>query len=157
MARKSPGRSVTKTHSRPSGQQRQPVLGGAVQDAEVSPRVPGPIRQHRGRTRLLRRVLRLVQQPPLSLGARAAHAGDGASRRDLGSARATRRDPGRDLRRAPRALRAAGATTGRAATGSLDQPAEAGGRHRRSTVIRSGECLKLVDRFRFGGGVLRIK
>ena len=34
--------------------ERQPVLRGAVQDAEVPARLPGPVRQHRGCARLLR-------------------------------------------------------------------------------------------------------
>ena len=46
---------------------RQPLLGGALQDAQVPARVPGALRLHRARPRVLPRVLRLVQQraPPL--------------------------------------------------------------------------------------------
>ncbi len=40
---------VTQTHSRPARLQRQPVLRGAVQDAQVPAGVPGPLRLHRGR------------------------------------------------------------------------------------------------------------
>ncbi len=42
---------------------RQPVLGGPVQDAEVPARVPRPFRLDRARPRVLPRLLRLVQRP----------------------------------------------------------------------------------------------
>ena len=67
--------------------------------------------------------------------ARVAHAGDGALRRGRDGNRAPRGSPGRRLRGASRAVRTTGATAGRAADCGLDQPAEAGGRQWRSTVI----------------------
>jgi hypothetical protein len=42
---------------------RQPLLGGAVQDAQVPARVPAAVRLDRARPRVLPRVLRLVQPP----------------------------------------------------------------------------------------------
>ena len=50
----------------PPGQRRQPLLRGAVQDPEVSPRLPWPLRRHYRRHRLLPVVLPLVQHraPP---------------------------------------------------------------------------------------------
>ena len=47
--------------------QRQPLLGGGLQDAEVPARVPRPLRRHRARTRALPGVLRLVQPRPSPL------------------------------------------------------------------------------------------
>ena len=52
----------------PPGQRRQPVLRSAVQDPEVSPRLPWALRRHYRRHRLLPVVLPLVQH-------RARHAG----------------------------------------------------------------------------------
>src|SRR5512144_3285859 len=40
-----------------------PLLGGELQDAEVPPRVPRPVRRHRARPRALPSVLRLAQPP----------------------------------------------------------------------------------------------
>ncbi len=117
-----------------SREQRQPVLGGAIQDAEVPARVPGPVRLRRGRARLLRRVLRLVQQRALPLGSRAAHAGDRALRRNCRRTRAARPNPGERLRATSGAVRASGASTGRATEGGMDQSAETGWRKRSSTV-----------------------
>ena len=50
----------------PPGQRRQPVLRSTVQDPEVSPRLPWPLRRHYRRHRLLPVVLPLVQHraPP---------------------------------------------------------------------------------------------
>jgi putative transposase len=47
---------VTKTHARPHVQ-RQPVLGGAIQDAEVSVRIPNTLRLDPGRPAALSRLL----------------------------------------------------------------------------------------------------
>ena len=52
---------VTKTHAPAARLQRQPVLRGAVQDAEVPPGVPGALRLDPGRPRPLPRLLPLVQ------------------------------------------------------------------------------------------------
>ena len=57
---------VTRSLSRPQVMRRQPLLRGAVQDPEVSPRLPWPLRRHYRRHRLLPVVLPLVQHraPP---------------------------------------------------------------------------------------------
>ena len=52
---------VTKTHSPAARLQRQPVLGGAVQDAEVPAGLPGALRLDPGCPRPLPRLLPLVQ------------------------------------------------------------------------------------------------
>ena len=58
---------VTKVAQPPARLQRQPLLRGPVQDPEVPPGVSPPVRLDRGRPRVLRRVLQLVQHraPPL--------------------------------------------------------------------------------------------
>ena len=53
---------VTKTHCPPARLQRQPVLGGPVQDAEVPAGFPGAVRLDPGRPRPLPRLLPLVQR-----------------------------------------------------------------------------------------------
>ena len=53
--------------------QRQPVLRGAVQDPEVPPRLPRPLRLHRGGPGLLPGLLPLVQRPSTATRARPAH------------------------------------------------------------------------------------
>ena len=78
---------VTKTHSRPPLLQRQPVLRVAVQDVEVSARVPREVRLDRGRQSVLQRVLPLVQHRPPPLRDRHAHP-------DRRPPRLRRRDPG---------------------------------------------------------------
>ena len=57
---------VTRSPEPPPGQRRQPLLRGAVQDPEVSPRLPWPLRRYYRRHRLLPVVLPLVQHraPP---------------------------------------------------------------------------------------------
>ena len=57
---------VTRSLSRPQVSDGQPLLRGAVQDPEVSPRLPWPLRRHYRRHRLLPVVLPLVQHraPP---------------------------------------------------------------------------------------------
>ncbi len=101
---------VTKTHSRPHVSNDNPY------------------------SRLLRRVLRLVQQRALPLGSRAAHAGDRALRRNCRRTRAARRNPCGSVRATSGAVRASGASTGRATEGGMDQSAETGWRKRSSTV-----------------------
>ena len=54
--------------------QRQPVLRGQLQDAQVPARLPRALRLHRGRARVLRRLLRLVQRRAPPQRHRAAHA-----------------------------------------------------------------------------------
>ncbi len=66
--------------------QRQPLLGVAVQDAQVLPGLPEALRQHRRRPVVLRRVLRALQQRAPPLGHRPAHPG----RRPLRPAEAVR-------------------------------------------------------------------
>jgi putative transposase len=54
--------------------QRQPILRGWLQDAEVPPRLSRTLRMHRGCARVLRRFLRLVQRRASSQRHRAQHA-----------------------------------------------------------------------------------
>ncbi len=56
---------VTKTHSRPHVSNDNPLLRICLQDARVPPGFPRVLRLHRGRARLLRRLLRLVQRRAL--------------------------------------------------------------------------------------------
>ena len=56
------GRPRRGAQSQPTqGQQRQPVLRGGIQDAEVLPSIPQPVRLTRRRPQLLPAVLRLLQ------------------------------------------------------------------------------------------------
>ena len=57
---------ITQSLSRPKVSNRQPVLGGALQDSQVPPGLPGSLRQHRGGEGLLPGVLPVVQHrtPP---------------------------------------------------------------------------------------------
>ncbi len=71
---------VTRSHSRPPGEQRQPLLRGPVQDPEVPARVPGVLRLAGSRPRVLRRILPRVQLHPPSLRDRLAHPGLGPLR-----------------------------------------------------------------------------
>ena len=64
---------VTKTHSRPPGLQRQPLLRSPVQNPEIPTRVPRPLRLHRRRPRPLQGLLPLVQPPTPALRHRSVH------------------------------------------------------------------------------------
>jgi putative transposase len=104
--------------------QRQPLLGGAVQDAEVPARVPRAVRLDPGRASTLPRLLPLVQHGTPSCRPRPADARRRASRRG----RATRCRAGH---RARHGLRGASRTIPRwpappagASCGSVDQPTE---------------------------------
>ena len=71
---------VTRSHSRPHVSNDNPYLGGGLQDPQVLPGLPRPVRLHRGRPGLLRRVLRALQPRPPPLGHRAPHPGLGPLR-----------------------------------------------------------------------------
>jgi len=131
---------ATKTHSRPHVSNDNPFSEAQFKTLKYRPEFPerfGSLED----ALLLRGVLRLVQQSSLSLGVGPAHPGDGALRRSRSGTRATPRDPGGCLCGAPRALRAAAATTSRAAGRGLDQPAEDIGWKWRSTV----NCVRQVS------------
>ena len=71
---------IAESHSRPQGLQRQPVLGEPVQDPQVPPRVPRPLRRPAACPRRLPRPLRLVQHRTPPLGTRLPHSRGGSLR-----------------------------------------------------------------------------
>ena len=105
---------------------RQPVLRGALQDAQVPPRVPSQVRRDRARARVLPRVLSLVQPRAPSLGDRSD---DPCRRPPREGARVPRRPcprARRRLRPSPRAVRPQATGPARAADRRLDQQAKGG-------------------------------
>ena len=127
--------------------QRQPLLGGELQDAEVPARVPRPLRHHRARPQPLPRVRRLVQPCPPPLRDRADDPSRRPPRHRAGAARRPSRRPRRRLRPAPRAIRPQATGPAGAADSRLDQQAsrhEAGRRSLNSNTKR----LTGLDRLR---------
>src|SRR2546425_9730355 len=105
--------------------QRQPVLGGAVQDPEVPARVSGAVRQRGSRACVLPPVLPLVQHRASPRWDRLAPPGDGALRAGRARPRGAPAPPRDGVRRPSRALRASCARAPDGARGRLDQPAGA--------------------------------
>ena len=93
--------SPSRTHDR--SLQRQPLLRGPVQDAQVSPELPIPIRFNRRRTRSLRRF-RPVQRRASSCRHRPAHAERRSSRPRRPTPRPSLRRAARRFRSTPRAI-----------------------------------------------------
>jgi hypothetical protein len=118
---------VTKTHARPHVQ-RQPVLGGAVQDAEVPPHVPRAVRLDPGRPGSLPRLFRLVQHPASAQQPCPADTCRCASRLGWATHRHARDRAGRGLRGAPGALPRRAPTAASVFSGSVDQPTQDAGR-----------------------------
>ena len=92
---------VTQSHSPPARLQRQPVQRGAVQDAEVSARLPRPVRLDRGRPSALPDLLRLVQRRTSPYRAGPACTRRRALRHCRHHPRQARRRARRRLRRTP--------------------------------------------------------
>ena len=86
---------VTKTHSRPAGQQRQPLQREPVQDPEVLPELPRHLRLDPARPCVLRRVLHHLQPPPPARRPRAAHPPHRAQRTGPPGPRRPHPGPGR--------------------------------------------------------------
>ena len=126
--------------------QRQPVFRGGLQDLEVLPGVPRPIRLHRGRTGVLRRVLRALQPRPPTLGHRPPHPGLGPLREGHRDQEPAPRDADCRLRCQPHPVPASPARCTATARGGVDQPTSRsrGG----CTELVNQECLKSLDRFR---------
>jgi transposase InsO family protein len=144
---------VTKTHSRPQCLRRQSVLGKPVQDPQVPARVPGPLRFHPGRPRLLPGLLFLVQPRPPPQRHRPAHPRDASLRPGRPDHRPTSGRPQPGLPTKSRTLRPGPSQATRPAHMCLDQSAaRAGGERRGATLIYAGTCLKVVDKFRRGSG-----
>jgi transposase InsO family protein len=144
---------VTKTHSRPQCLRRQSVLGKPVQDPQVPARVPGPLRFHPGRPRLLPGLLFLVQPRPPPQRHRPAHPRDASLRPGRPDHRPTSGRPQPGLPTKSRTLRPGPSQATRPAHICLDQSAaRAGGERRGATLIYAGTCLKVVDKFRRGSG-----
>ncbi len=105
-AARRPGRAAEP--QAPAPVQRQPLLGGPVQDAQTFAHLSGPVREHPGGPGVLRGILRPLQPPPPSLGDRPAH----SRRRPLRSGRAGACQPparpGPGLCRSPPSLPPAG-------------------------------------------------
>lgn len=96
---------ITKTHSRPLHLDRHPLLAGALQDAQVPPRVPRAARLDRAGARLLPRVLPLVQPPAPPLRNRPDDPGSRPPRARAAALRPARRRPRRRVHAQPRAIR----------------------------------------------------
>ncbi len=138
----------------PAGQQRQPVLGGPVQDDEVLPVLSRQLRVHRRGARVLRALLPLVQRGASPQRHRDA---DACHRARRPCARGPRPAPGRPgcrLRRPPRAVRERIPQGRRPSRGGLDQPPDCPDRpppsrsHGVESEFVSHICLILVDTFR---------
>src|SRR6266511_953416 len=130
--------------------ERQPVLRGPVQDAEVPSGVPGAVRLDPGRPSALSRLLPLVQHRAPSRWPRPAHTGRRAPRPGR-AARRRARDRARHRLCGPsRAVSRGPSGPGADADRGLDQSPQAqrargGGAY--SLNSRTG-CLILVDRLR---------
>ncbi len=136
---------VLKTHSRAVPLDRQPLLGGALQDARVPARLPRPLRLDRARARLLPRVLRLVQPPAPPLRDRPDDPGDRPPRPSRADPRRQASRPRGGLRGHARAVRPPAATAAGATDRRLDQQA----RQRGGCTLNSRpSCLIRLDRLR---------
>ena len=92
---------VIRSHSRPHVSNDNPYSEANVQDPEVLPGVPRPVRLDRRRPSVLRRVLRLLQPRAPPQRDRPAHPRLGALRHRGRDPRPTRGHPRRGLRRQP--------------------------------------------------------
>ena len=92
---------VTQSHSAPARLRRQPVQRGAIQDTEVSARLPRPVRLDRGRPSALPDLLRLVQRRTSPYRAGLARSRRRALRHRRHHPREARRRARRRLRRPP--------------------------------------------------------
>ena len=99
---------VAASYSRPRGVQRQPVLGVPVQDAQVSARVPGVLRQTRPSPLAFARVLHLVQRRAPPFRDRLHDPNNGALRPSTGDRHPTSAGPARGLRCPPQGVSRAG-------------------------------------------------
>ena len=122
------------------------VLGGPIQDAEISAGVPKTVPNHRRGPHILPPLLRLVQRGPSSR----RHRPDGARPDPLRAGqRNPRRPPNRPRRGVPSltgALRPPAPQTAPNPDCRLDQPAQ---ENRASPSLNSKTyCLKVVDTFR---------
>ena len=113
---------VTQSLGRPQGLERQPLLGVALQDRQVPPGLPRPVRLHRGGKGLLPQVLPVVQHRAPARRNRPAHARTGPLRPRPRGDRAPAEGAGRGLRRPARPLRRRSAEGCGAPGGGLDQP-----------------------------------
>ena len=104
--------------------ERQPVLRGPVQDAEVPPSIPGALRVDPGCAGALPRLLPLVQHGTSPLRPRPAHAGRRALRRGRAAGRRAGPRARHGLRRAPGAVPRRPAPAAGASRGSMDQPTQ---------------------------------
>jgi putative transposase len=136
---------VTKSHSSALHLDRQPILRGALQDAEVPARIPRPLRHTRASPRVLPTVLRLLQRRALPLRDRADDPHDRSSRPRRADPRRPRRGPQRRLRGHAGQVREPFATPTGATNRRLDQQA----RERRGPSLNSQpRCLTRLDRLR---------
>ena len=103
------------------GIQRQPVLRSAVQDAEILPGLPRPLRFDRRRPRVLPAVLHPLQPRPPPQGPRPAHPRIRALRHRDRHPRAPRRRPARRSRPQPRTVQPTANPAAPARSG-MDQP-----------------------------------
>ena len=114
----------------PARLQRQPVLRGAVQDAEVPAGLPRPVPLDRSRPGALPGLLPLVQQRAPPRRARPAHRRRRPPRPGRSRPGRARPGPGRRLPRPPRTLRPQATSPAGTARHILDQPAPGqGDRH----------------------------
>jgi putative transposase len=135
---------VARSHSRPHVSNDNPYSESPVQDAQVLPGVPRPLRLDPRRPHVLRGVLRSLQPRPPPRRHRPAHPRLRALRHRRRDPRPARRDPRRRLRGEPRPIRAPPTRTPETAHRRLDQRT-----HPRSThQIRITSCLNGLDRFR---------
>jgi len=115
---------VINSHSRPPGQQRQPLQRVAVQDPQVLPELPRHLRLARGRPGVLRRVLPRLQQPSPPRRPGTAHPRRRARRPGPGRAGQARPDPRRRARPARQPVPAPTAATRLPEPAWINRPAD---------------------------------
>ena len=144
---------VERSHSRPHVSNDNPYSEIELQDTQVLPRVPRPVRVHRRRPQLLRHVLRVLQPRAPPLRHRAAHTRVRALRHRHRNPRTTRRCARRRLRRQPNPLPAPPPRTARAPDRRVDQRPLTRSTHPKRMT---NDCLKMLDRFRAASRVSRL-
>src|SRR6185503_13590698 len=130
----------------PARLRRQPVQRGAIQDIEVSARLPRLVQLDRGRPSALPDLRRLVQHRTSPYRAGPARSRRRALRHRRHHPREARRHARRRIRRPPRTVRAKAARATEPAQRFVDQQAR---RHRGGRSVNTARrCLIQVDRFR---------
>ena len=138
---------VLKSHSRPYTSTDNPLLRSALQDAQVSARVPRALRDHRAGAGLRSPLLRLVQPPPSPFRDRPHDPGRRSLRPRRRTPRRTHARPATGLRPHARTVRPPRTHTAAAPDRGMDQQARQ--RRGRSLNLNVDRLIRL-DRLRAG-------